>query len=210
MFERVVGRRMLATSRIVLSALGVVALVAMTLLPVGIVNAASPMSITVSDSPDPVVSGSHITYTISMANTGGAKVTAVTMTDQLNGVAGFGNPPLLTMTSTRGGCTQNNTQVTCTTASIEGGGTWTVTIEGVVTAAAGTVMNNTATVTGTKSAQTFSNSASATTQVNGTANGGPSPDLTMGKNGPLSAASGGPLTYTLTVNNIGTANATGV
>ncbi len=210
MFEHVFGRRTAAASRVAPSALAIVALLAMTLLPVGIASAASPMSISDSDSPDPVMSGNHITYTIAMANTGGAKVSSVVMTDQLNGVVGFGNPPLLTMTSSRGSCTQNNTQVTCTTATIEGGGTWTVTIEGVVTAAAGTVINNTATVTGTKSAQTFSNSASATTQVNGTSNGGLSPDLTIGKNGPLSAASGGPLTYTLTVNNIGTSNATGV
>lgn len=189
----------------------VLALLALILLPAGTVTAASPMSISVADSPDPVPSNSHILYTITMVNTGGAKVSNVTMTDQLNGVVGFGNPPLLSITSTRGSCTQNNTQVTCSTASIEGGGTWTVTIDGVVTAPTQTTINNTATVTGTKSAQTFSNSASATTLVSGTGPGtGPAPDLTINKNGPLSAAAGGPLTYTLTVNNVGTADATGI
>ena len=36
-----------------------------------------------------------------------------------------------------------------------GGETWTVTIRGQVTAADGTTLNNTASVTGTKSAQNF-------------------------------------------------------
>jgi uncharacterized repeat protein (TIGR01451 family) len=176
----------------------------------GIVLAAGPLSITNVDSPDPVATGSQITYTIVVTNTGGAKVDNVVLTDQFNGLVGFGNPPLLDAVSTRGNCTQNNTQVTCSAGSIEGRGTWTVTIRGIVSAAGGTTINNNATVTGTKSAQTYTSSASATTQVTGTQPGGQSPDLTIAKNGPLSAAAGGPLTYTLTVNNTGTATATGI
>jgi uncharacterized repeat protein (TIGR01451 family) len=174
------------------------------------VLAASPLTITNVDSPDPVTSGGQLLYTITVTNTGGAKVTNAILTDQYNGLVGFGNPPLLDAVSSRGSCTQTNTQVTCNGGTIEGGGVWTVTIRGVVTAPAGTTINNNATVTATKSATTFTESASATTQVTGSGPGGPSPDLTIGKNGPLSAAAGGDITYTLTINNIGTANATGV
>jgi uncharacterized repeat protein (TIGR01451 family) len=205
--------RSTVTVRAALSLLAALALVLLALQPGGSVQralGASPLSITNVDTPDPVVSGQQILYTITMVNTGGAKVTNAILNDQFNGVVGFGNPPLLDATSSRGGCTQNNTQVTCNGGTIEGGGTWTVTIRGKVTAATGATINNIATVTGNKSAQTFTNSASATTQVTGTAPGGNSPDLTIGKNGPLSAAAGGDITYTLTVNNVGDAPATGI
>ena len=46
-----------------------------------------------------------------------------------------------------------------------GGGVWTVTIGGQVTASGGTVLNNTASVTGTKSAQNFTTLSNAV-QVN--------------------------------------------
>src|SRR5262245_48365146 len=59
------------------------------------VSAASPFSITNADSPDPVQSGSQILYTITITNTGGAKVSNAVLTDQYNGLVGFGNPPLL-------------------------------------------------------------------------------------------------------------------
>ncbi len=117
--------------------------------------AAGPLTITNVDSPDPVQSGSQILYTVVVTNTGGAKVNNVVLTDQVNGVVGFGNPPLLDVVSTRGSCTQTNTQVTCSAASIEGLGVWTVTVRGVVTAASGTTVNNIATVVATKSAQTI-------------------------------------------------------
>ena len=59
------------------------------------------------------------------------------------------------LTSTRGSCTQNVNLVTCNAGHDRRLGTWTVTIRGIVTAADGTTLNNTATVTGTKSAQNF-------------------------------------------------------
>src|SRR5436190_22276695 len=118
------------------------------------VVAAGPLTITNVDSPGPVQSGSQILYTVTVTNTGGAKVNDVHLTDQINSVVGLGNPPLLDVVSSRGSCSQINTQVTCDAASIEGNGVWTVTIRGVVTAAGGTTINNIATVVATKSAQT--------------------------------------------------------
>ena len=175
-----------------------------------VVSAASPVSITNVDSPDPVASGAQLTYTITVTNTGGAKLTNMVLTDQLNGVGGIGVPPQLVLTSSQGTCTQTTTQVMCNGGTLGGFSSWTVTIRGVVTAAGGSTLNNTATVTGTKSATTFSASGTASTLVTGTTPGGGQPDLTISKNGPGNIAQGQTLTYTLTVNNLGTANASNV
>src|SRR5204863_4798248 len=114
---------------------------------------ASPVTISDVDSPDPVGSGSQITHTITIVNTGGAKITNVVLSDQLNGVGGIGVPPQLQLASSRGSCAQSGTLVTCNAGTIEGNGSWTVSIRGIVTAANGTTLNNTVSITGTKSAQ---------------------------------------------------------
>jgi uncharacterized repeat protein (TIGR01451 family) len=172
---------------------------------------ASPITVTNSDSADPVASGAELTYTIVMANTGGSKVDSLVMTDQLNGVGGIGVPPQLVLTSSQGSCTQSALRVSCAGGTLAGGKAWTVTIRGIVTASAGTTINNTATVTGTRSAQNFSTVATATTLVsNGGGGGTPTPDLTISKTAPSSAVAGSPYAYTLTVNNIGTANTSNV
>lgn len=188
----------------------VVALVLLLLTaPALMADPVSPMTITNIDSPDPVASATELTYSIHMVNTGGSKLTSVVLTDQLNGVGGIGVPPQLAITSSRGSCTQTTTLVRCSAGTIEGRGTWDVTIRGVVTAANGTTINNTASVAGTRSAQNFTSTTTATTLIsnNGTE---PLPDLTISKNGPTSVAPSAPLVYTLTVNNIGTANATDI
>jgi uncharacterized repeat protein (TIGR01451 family) len=177
--------------------------------PIAPADPASPFAITNVDSPDPVASGAELTYTITVVNTGGAKVNDVVLSDQVNGVGGIGVPPQLVLTSSRGSCAQDANLVTCSGGTIEGGGSWVVTIRGIVTAASGTTLNNTASVTGTKSAQNFTSTATANTLVS---NGGGSPlaDLAISKAGPTSVVVLSPMTYTLTVNNTGNANATDV
>ena len=169
----------------------------------------SPMTIADVDSPDPVASGAQLTYTITMVNTAGSKVTNAVMTDLLNGVGGIGVPPQLQITSSRGSCTQSTNLVTCNGGAIEGGGSWVVTIRGVVTASNGTTINNTASITGTRSAQNFTSTTTATTLVNNNS-GSPLPDLTISKTGPTSVKVSSPMTYTLTINNQGSANATNI
>src|SRR4051812_458034 len=169
----------------------------------------SPITLTKVDSPDPVASGQELTYTITAVNTGGSKITNAVLTDQVNGIGGIGVPPEFVLTSTRGSCTQNVNLITCNGGSIEGGGTWVVTIRGIVTASAGTTINNTTSVTGTRSAQNFTTTASASTLVSG-GGGTPMPDLTIAKTGPTSVPVSSPVTYTLTVNNLGTANAANI
>ena len=95
--------------------------------PAALADPGSPVAITNVDSPDPVASGAQLTYTITIVNTGGAKIDNVVLSDQLNGVGGIGVPPQLVLTSTRGSCTQSVDLVTCNAGTIEGGGTWTVT-----------------------------------------------------------------------------------
>ena len=177
---------------------------------------ASPLAVTVTATPSPVASGEQLTYTIAITNTGGAKVSSVVMTDQVNGVGTVQQPPALpqlTITSTQGPCAQggaNGNVVTCQIGTIGGNGSVTITIRGQVTAASGTTLNNTASVTGTRSAQNFTTNASSSVLVEGGTWGGPLPDLTLNKTGPTSVTVGDAMTYTLTINNVGTANTSNV
>lgn len=173
---------------------------------------ASPVSVVKTASSNPVASGQELTYTIVVTNLGASKVDNVVMTDQVNGVGVVSSPPglpQLTITSTKGTCTQggpNGNLVTCNAGSLSGREVWTVTIRGQVTAADGTTLNNTASVTGTKSAQTFTTTGSVSVDVRGGTGGGDLPDLTINKTGPTSVAPGSAFAYTLTVNNLGTVN----
>jgi uncharacterized repeat protein (TIGR01451 family) len=200
--------------------LGTIALLS-GLLPVALVapvsaDPASPLLVTKTANPSPVTSGGQLTYTISIKNTGGAKVDTVVMTDQVNGVGTIQSPPglpQLTITSTQGPCAQggaNGNVVTCQIGTITGGTTVTITIRGQVTAASGTTLNNTASVSGTKSAQNFTTNASVQVLVQGTSGGGTAPDLTLNKTGPTSVTIGTTFDYVLTVNNLGNANTANV
>ncbi len=94
--------------------------------------------------------------------------------------------------------------------TVNGGQSFTVTIRGQVTASNGTTLNNTASVTGTRSAQTFTTSGSVSVPVTAGTGGGDLPDLTLNKTGPTSVAPNAAMAYTLTVNNLGTANTSNV
>src|SRR5215203_3980624 len=96
---------------------------------------ASPVTVAIVDSPDPLASGAELLYTITIVNTGGSKMTNALLSDQVNGLAGIGVPPQLQLSSTRGSCKQSGNLVTCNGGTMEGNGAWIVTIRGVVTAA---------------------------------------------------------------------------
>jgi uncharacterized repeat protein (TIGR01451 family) len=176
---------------------------------------ASPITVTKTASASPVASGAQETYTIVVKNTAGGTISNVVLTDQVNGLGVIQTPPALPqliITSTKGSCTQggaNGNLVTCPAGTMAGGESFTVTIRGQVTAGAGTTLNNTASVTGTKSAQNFTTQSNPVA-VPVTPGAGGASDLTINKTGPTSIAPSTAMTYTLTVNNIGTANATGV
>jgi uncharacterized repeat protein (TIGR01451 family) len=175
--------------------------------PVAQADPASPLTVTNVANPSPVASGAELTYTITIVNTGGSKVSNLVLADQLNGVGTLQSPPATpqyAVTSTQGTCTQSGQLVTCNGGSLAGGATWTVTIRGAVTAPSGTTINNTATITGTRSAQNFTTNASVQTLVQGGTGGGSLPDLTINKTGPTTVVAGAAFDYVLTVNNIGT------
>ena len=172
-------------------------------------SAATPVSLSQSASANPVDSGAELVYTIVTTNTGGAKVTEVVLTDVVNGLTGVDGVGPLTLTSTVGSCSQSGNTVRCEAGTLQGGQSWTVTIRGKVTAAAGETLNNTATVTGTKSAQTFSTASTISTQVV-RAGSSSLPDLTVGITAPSTTPLGSDYLYQLVVNNKGAANATDV
>lgn len=162
-----------------------------------------PLTIAVTPSANPVSSGAELTWTIDAANTGGARVDGVVLTDQINGLTG------LILTSSVGSCSQSANQVVCNAGTLTGGQTWEVTVRGVVNAPNATVLNNTATITGNKSSTTFTQSVQTSSLVTNNVTG-PLADLTVAVSAPSQVAPGGTFTYNLTVNNIGQANATGV
>ena len=203
--------------RVLAAAIALASLVLQQGVAPALADPASPFAVTVTGDPSPVASGAQLTYTISITNTGGAKVDSIVMTDQVNGVGTIQQPPglpQLTISSTQGPCQQggpNGNVVTCQIGTLGGGKSATIMIRGQVTAANGTALNNTASVTGTKSAQNFTTNASVSVLVDGgTGGGSPLPDLTLNKTGPTNATPLGSLVYTLTVNNVGTANTANV
>lgn len=109
--------------RTAVTALAVVALVFLSMGPAGpapvSADPSSPLALTKTASANPVASGALLTYTIRMENLGGSKLDNVVMTDQVNGVGTVQAPPALpqlTITSTKGTCTQgglNGNVVTC-------------------------------------------------------------------------------------------------
>ena len=162
---------------------------------------ASPITVTKTASSNPVASGAQLTYTIVVKNTAGGSISNVVLSDQVNGLGVIQSPPALPqliLTSTKGTCSQggaNGNLVTCAVGTMAGGESFTVTIRGQVTAGAGTTLNNTASVTGTKSAQNFTTQSNAVAVLVTGGAGGQS-DLTINKTGPTSVAPNGAMTYT--------------
>lgn len=139
------------------------------------VNPVADLSVTKSDSPDPVTYGQNVTYTVTVTNSGPNAATNVTLTDTL--------PANIAFVSASAGCTYNAGPhtVTCTWASIPASGNQTVTIvvqakavgiDLVVDDDAGTcaytgVKTDTASVTATEhDPNTANNTASADTTIN--------------------------------------------
>ena len=104
------------------------------------------LSVTKSDSPDPVASGGNITYSIVVTNNGPGSATNVTLTDQLPAGTTF-----VSCVASLGSCsgpdvgTNGPGPVTATPGNIGPSGSVTVTLVVNVNALAGTVISNTAT-----------------------------------------------------------------
>ncbi|HKV12846.1 MAG TPA: hypothetical protein VJ725_32180, partial [Thermoanaerobaculia bacterium] len=164
------------------------------------VAVSAALSITKTDSPDPVTAGTNLTYSITVMNAGPSNATLVSLSDTLPTGTTF------VSLSSPGGWS-------CTTPAVGAGGTvscsvatfpagsaaFTLTVQVDASVASGTVISNTATV------DPGSQSATATTTV------ATSAALSITKtDSPDPVAAGANLTYTITVTNAGPSNAASV
>ena len=154
------------------------------------------LSLTKTDSPDPVLAGADVTYTLTAKNNGPTSATGVTITDTL--------PASVTFVSASTGCTNNAGTVTCSVGTLANGKSASRTIT-VKSTQAGT-LSNSATVRGDQyDPNSANNTATATTTVN------PAADLAVTMtDAPDPAALGQPLRYTIVVTNNGPSTANGV
>ena len=123
--------------------------------------ASADLSVTKTDSPDPVHVGQNLTYTIRVKNGGAAKATGVTLTDPLPKNAGFGS-----VSTSQGTCSlkPDKLLVSCSLGSLASGATATVTI--VIKPTVKGTITNTAKASATQTdPNTANNSATAVTTV---------------------------------------------
>ena len=165
-------------------------------------NGGTPdLTVTKADSPDPIVSGNALTYTIVVSNGGTASAAAVSLTDVLPAAltgAKFCTGPACDPST---GAAWTSPQ---SLGAIVAGGSVTVKIQGTVTGCSN--LSNTATVsTTTTESNTANNSSGAIPTTVQCA------DLTVTKaDSPDPIVSGNALTYTIVVSNGGTASAAAV
>ncbi|MGH2491250.1 MAG: COG1361 S-layer family protein, partial [Candidatus Limnocylindria bacterium] len=184
--------------------------VAMSILAVGMtVGGAQPagawipaqadLSITKTDSPDPVAPGTNLTYRIQVANAGPDAATAVTVTDVIpvdTRFVSLARPADWTCLKPIVG---GSGAVSCTISTLGIGATATFTLVVNVTAGDGATITNTATVgSATTDLNPGNNTATATTKVKKQA------DLAVTKaDAPDPVVAGTDLTYDIALNNFG-------
>jgi uncharacterized repeat protein (TIGR01451 family) len=157
------------------------------------INPGADLSVTQSDSPDPVVTGNQITYTVTVHNGGPDSAAASSMADTI--------PAGTTFVSASVGCNETGGVVTCPVAALTSGSSdsaFSITVEAVT---AGTPTNDVAVTPDTPADPDLTNnSASETTTINNP----PSTDLSVAQSdSPDPAYLGGQITYTTTVTNNG-------
>jgi large repetitive protein len=159
------------------------------------------LAITKSDSPDPVVAGNQLTYTVVATNNGPSAATGVAVTDPLPASVTY-----VSGSSTQGSVTCTSGNLTATIGNLASGASATITFTATVAPGTTGTITNTATVRGNEpESNTANNTATAVTTVNSQV------DLAITKSGtPNPVKAGNQLTYTLTTTNNGPSNATGV
>src|SRR5205823_1003658 len=122
---------------------------------------AADLSVTKSDSPDPVIAGDNLTYTVIVTNNGPYPATSVILTDNLPAETTF-----VSCSSTGGGvCGGSGNNRTVTFASLASGETETITFVASVNCSVvdGTVISNTATVSSSSLDPNTTNDSATTT-----------------------------------------------
>jgi uncharacterized repeat protein (TIGR01451 family) len=131
------------------------------------VRAAVAATVTVTSTPTTVATGQAMAYTVNVANTSGTDASALTLTDVITDLVPAAPQTVPFFKFSGGSCGYDATTslVTCTIGGLPAGQVWSVTIIAQMTAPAGTVLPDIATVTGTESGSAFSASGSVTTTV---------------------------------------------
>ncbi len=157
------------------------------------------LSLTKTDSPDPVLVGQQVTYNLTVGNAGPRAATGTVVTDTLPAGMIFDSA-----VPSQGMCSHTSGTVTCQLGTVANGAAPTIQIKGRPQST-GTI-NNTATVaSGVNDPSTGNNTASATTTVN------PAADLALTKtDSPDPVGVGQQLTYSVGVSNAGPSSATGI
>ncbi len=152
------------------------------------------LSVTKTDSPDPVTAGNNLTYTVTVTNNGPDAATSASWSDTLPAGTTFVSLPAVAGWSCITGAT-----VSCSNPSFAvGSAVFTLTVAVAPSVAGGTVLSNTATVTSaTGDGNNGNNSATATTTVAASA------DLSITKtDGVTTVTPGGGTTYTIVASNV--------
>lgn len=175
-----------------------------------VVNTSADLRITKTDSPDPVLAGQELSYTITVSNTAGPSdaqnvVITDTLPSQTTFVSAIANDPAVSCTAPAVG---SEGIVTCNLATLPFGSSVQVllTVKVKSSVASGTSISNTATVgTQTTDPTSSNNTATTTTAVQTSAT------LAVVKtDSPDPVVAGTNLTYTITVTNNGPSDAQGV
>jgi uncharacterized repeat protein (TIGR01451 family) len=150
--------------RITVAAAAAGAVLALAALPArGPAQGAEPsadLSVTTSDSADPVTSGTPLTYTVEVRNEGPDAATNVSMTDDFPGGVDF-----VAATPSSGSCERRGGKVTCMIPSLATGEAATVTIDVIVTRKRGSITNSASVQSDVPDPQPANNLATEVTQV---------------------------------------------
>ena len=152
------------------------------------------LALTLSASPETVAPNAPLTYNLGVTNNGRHQATSVTLTDELPADVSF-----VSASSTQGSCAASGSTVTCELGDLDQNSNVSVTITVNVTAASGTTLENTASVSSTLIDPNMqNNSATINTDVQASA------DMSAyAAADPYYVLSGEHVTYTVDVTNNG-------
>ena len=162
------------------------------------VGSAPSLGLTVTDSPDPVVAGANLTYTIAYTNTGNANASGVVLTAVV--------PPNTSFVSATGAGTLSAGTVTWNLTALNAGASGTVQL---VLKVASPLANGTTITSGAVAIACLETATVNAAMVTTTVSSAPVLSIAAADS-PDPVAAGSNLTYTLTWSNTGNADATGV
>ena len=162
------------------------------------VNAEADLAVTKTDTPDLVIAGETLTYTLTVTNSGPSDATGVTVTDTLpSGITFFSATPSQ-------GSYDSPTGVWTVGGIADDGGATLTLVFTVNSSTTGTLSNSAKVSANEPDPNTANNTDAENTAVDAKT------DLTITKSAPATVNAGEQLTYTLTVTNNGPSDATGV